>query len=110
MGIDTTDASWKNLIAKTVELLKKNGEVKVVVEASASHVPTKTYSTNDNLSGMRMEAARQALVGAVRAVGLDPNNLKLEALTHLVQGPQYAKDPLNTAKYGKFQYVKLKVH
>jgi hypothetical protein len=109
-GIDTTDASWKDLVAKAVGLLARNGRVNVVVEASASHVPTKTYGTNENLSSQRMEEARKALVQAVKAAGQDPDGLKLEALTHLVQGPQYGNDPQNTRKYGKYQYVKMKIH
>ena len=77
--------------------------------SSASHVPTKTYGTNDKLSNLRMEAARKALLDAVRAAGKDPKDLLLESVNHLVQGPKYQGDFKNTEKYGKFQFVKLKV-
>jgi len=108
--IDKNDARWMQFIDVVVGLIEKNGEAKVVVEASASKVPTKTYGTNENLSRQRMEDARKRLVEAVTARGKDANLLKLEAVNSLVQGPKYAGDYQNTEKYGKFQYAKLKVH
>jgi hypothetical protein len=92
-----------------VDLINKNGEARVVIEASASKVPTKTFGTNENLSRQRMEDARNRLIEAVRARGADASKLKLEAVNNLVQGPRYQGDYQNTDKYGKFQFVKLKV-
>lgn len=108
-AIDTNDPKWTEFASKVVDLLGKEGRVKVTIEASASHVPTKTYGTNDKLSNLRMEVARTALLDAVRAAGKDPKDLLLESVNHLVQGPKYRGDYKNTAKYGKFQFVKLKV-
>mgnify|MGYP002682695474 CR=1 FL=1 len=89
-------------------LIQKNGEAKIVIEGSASKVPTRTFGTNENLSKQRMEDARKRLVEAVQARGSDPNKLMLEAVNHLVQGPRYQGDYQNTEKYGKFQFVRLK--
>ena len=102
-------AKWAGFTAKVVDLLAKNSTVKVTIEASASHVPTKTFGTNDKLSNSRMEAARKSLLDAVKAAGADPNGLLLESVNHLVQGPKYSGDFKNKEKYGKFQFVKLKV-
>ncbi|HEY0976327.1 MAG TPA: hypothetical protein VGE21_02560 [Flavobacteriales bacterium] len=107
--IDQAEAEWKKFLDSVIGLLEKNGKVNVVIEASASHVPTKTYGTNDKLSTKRMEDARTRLIEAVTARGQDPNKLFLEAVNHLVQGPKYKGDWKDTAKYGKYQYVKLKV-
>ncbi len=107
--IDTNDPKWTEFASKVVDLLAKEGKVKVTIEASASHVPTKTYGTNDKLSNLRMEVARKALLDAVRAAGKDPKDLLLESVNHLVQGPKYQGDFKDTGKYGKFQFVKLKV-
>lgn len=107
--IDQNEADWKRFIDSVVELLDKNGKVNVVIEASASHVPTKSFGTNENLSNKRMEDARVRLVEAVRARGKNADDLMLEAVNHLVQGPKYRGDYQDTEKYGKFQYVKLKV-
>lgn len=107
--IDQSDARWKQFIDVVVGLIDKNGQARVVIEASASKVPTRTYGTNENLSRKRMEDARQRLVEAVTARGKDANALRLEAVNSLVLGPRYEGDYQNTDKYGKYQYVKLKV-
>lgn len=107
--IDQGEARWKQFVDVVVGLIEKNGEARIVIEASASKVPTRTYGTNENLSRQRMEDARKRLVEAVQARGKDPNALKLEAVNSLVQGPRYQGDYQNTDKYGKFQYAKLKV-
>ncbi len=109
MEIDLADPKWTEFIAKVGKLLDDNGSAKVTIEASASHVPTKTYGTNEKLSNLRMEAARKSLLDAMRAAGKDPSKLLLESVNHLVQGPNYQGDYKNTEKYGKFQFVKLKL-
>jgi WD40-like Beta Propeller Repeat len=107
--IDQEEARWRQFIDVVAKLITEKGEAKVVIEGSASKVPTKTFGTNENLSRQRMEDARTRLIEAVRARGLDPDKLRLEAVNNLVQGPRYTGDYQNTEKYGKFQYVKLKV-
>lgn len=108
-GIEVADAKWTDFINKVAGLLDKNGTVKVTIEASASHVPTKTFGTNDKLSNLRMEDARKSLLDAIRATGKDTKGLLLESVNHMVQGPKYIGDWKDTEKYGKFQFVKLKV-
>ncbi len=107
--IDPNETRWKEFVDVVVGLIDKNGKANVVIEASASKVPTKTYGTNENLSRQRMEDARARLLEAVKARGKDETKLYLEAVNNLVQGPKYAADFKNTEKYGKFQYAKLKV-
>jgi hypothetical protein len=60
---------------------RKERKAKVVIEASASKVPTKTFGTNENLSRKRMEDARARLLEAVAERGKDagPNSM-LEAV------------------------------
>jgi len=107
--IDPNEERWQQFVNVVIELINKNGEARVVIEASASKVPTKTSGTNENLSRQRMEDARKRLIEAVQARGTDASKLKLEAVNNLVQGPRYQGDYQNTDKYGKFQFVKLKV-
>lgn len=106
--IDQADKDWKRFIDNVVGLIEKNGEARIVIEASASKVPTRTYGNNETLSRLRMEDARKRLVEAVEARGKDASLLKLEAINSLVQGPAYQGDYRNTEKYGRFQFVKLK--
>ncbi len=107
--IDQNEDRWKQFVDVVVGLIDKNGKANVVIEASASNVPTKTFGTNENVSRQRMEDARTRLLEAVKARGKDETKLYLEAVNNLVQGPKYAGDFKNTEKYGKFQYAKLKV-
>lgn len=108
--IDQAEADWKSFIDKVVGVMDKDGSARIVIEASASRVPTKTFGTNENLSNQRMEDARKRLLEAVNGRGKDGAKLMLEAVTHKVQGPRYEGDYKNTEKYGKYQFVKLKVH
>lgn len=107
--IDPNEVKWKEFVDVVVGLIDKNGRANVVIEASASKVPTKTYGTNEVLSRKRMEDARTRLLEAVKARGKDETKLYLEAVNNLVQGPKYAGDFKNTGKYEKFQYARLKV-
>jgi len=107
--ISQTETEWVAFIDAVVERIEKDGNARVVIEASASHVPTKTFGTNENLSNKRMEDARARLLEAVTSRGKDSSKILLEAVNHLVQGPRYKGDFQNTEKYGKYQYVKLKV-
>lgn len=107
--IDQSEQRWREFIDVVAKLITEKGQARVVIEGSASKVPTRTFGTNENLSKQRMEDARKRLVEAVRARGLDADKLRLEAVNNLVQGPKYTGDYQDTEKYGKFQYVKLKV-
>ncbi len=107
--IDTNDPKWKEFIGKVVGLIEKDGNAKITIDACASHVPTRTFGTNEKLSNTRMEAARKSLLDAIKAAGKNTDALLLESVNHLVQGPKYEGDWKNTDKYSKFQFVKLKV-
>ncbi|MBK8947640.1 MAG: hypothetical protein IPM68_01895 [Flavobacteriales bacterium] len=106
--IDQAETDWKGFIDTVVGLIDKNGKATIVIEASASKVPTRTFGTNENLSRQRMDDARKRLIEAVQARGKNADVIYLEAINSLVQGPAYKGDYINTEKYGKFQYVKLK--
>lgn len=107
-GINTSASEWQDFLSTVLGLMEKQATVDITIESSASHVPTRTYGNNDKLSNMRMEEAREALTTAVRAAGKDPSKIRIVSVNHVVQGPKYEGDYKDTAKYGKFQYVKLK--
>jgi hypothetical protein len=107
--IDQSEARWRTFMDAVASVVERNGEARIVIEASASKVPTRTFGTNEKLSQSRMDDARKRLVEAAQARGIDPAKLKLEAVNSLVQGPRYIGDFTNTEKYGKYQFVKLKV-
>jgi hypothetical protein len=107
--IDQSEARWRTFMDAVASVVERNGEARIVIEASASKVPTRTFGTNERLSQSRMDDARKRLVEAAQARGIDPAKLKLEAVNSLVQGPRYLGDFKDTEKYGKYQFVKLKV-
>ena len=108
--IEQNEADWQKYINAVISAIDKDGKATVVIEASASKVPTKTFGTNENLSRQRMEDARKRLIEAITSKGKNPDLVFIEAINNIVQGPKYVGDYQNTEKYGKFQYVKLKVH
>lgn len=107
--IDQSEARWRTFMDAVASVVERNGEARIVIEASASKVPTRTFGTNEKLSQSRMDDARKRLIEAAQARGIDTAKLKLEAVNSLVQGPRYLGDFKDTEKYGKYQFVKLKV-
>lgn len=107
--ISQDEARWKQFIDAVADVVATKGSARIVIDASASKVPTRTFKTNENLSRQRMEDGRSRLVEALKAKGVDVDKVTLEAVNSMVQGPRYNGDFTDTEKYGKFQYVKLKV-
>lgn len=107
--ISQDEGRWKQFIDAVAAVVAEKGSARVVIDASASKVPTRTFKTNENLSRKRMEDGRSRLVEALKAKGVDVDKVTLEAVNSMVQGPRYLGDFTDTEKYGKFQYVKLKV-
>lgn len=94
--------SFENGIKK---LLDSNKMVTINIEASASKVPTTKYGSNEVLSRIRAEALEKVLN---KKYGMKHKNITI-VLKHSVQGPEYANDAENTAKYAPFQYTKATV-
>lgn len=95
-------------LAEAIAQRSKNGKVEIVIEASASRVPTTTFKTNDKLSRARSAETREKLDEALRAKGASMANIKYTRINSLVQGPRYNNDyQENRAEYGKYQYVKI---
>ncbi len=88
--------------------MKATGRPKqVLVNASASRVPTKSYASNKDLAKERAGRAKALLSEALRALGVDPSVLQWGG-TVQVQGPPWKPGtPMET--YRKFQYVAVEV-
>jgi len=109
--INKDEQDFKKFIDEVIALIQKNGKANVVVESSASKVPTKTYGTNDKLSKARSTDAKDRLIEALTAHGVDASKVYVEAVNSLIQGPDYNYDyRSNRTTYEKFQYVKLRAH
>lgn len=98
-----------NDFVKEVNQQMIDGREKMTIKifSSASHVPTRTYKTNENLTKVRANNMKNDLESYLSSKGLDGKvNVVIE--TTLVQGPKYVRDYTNKEKYFPYQYVGLK--
>jgi len=106
-GIKTEEERFNTFINGIYNIIEKNGKVKIELEGSASTVPTKTYSTNKNLSQLRTSEAKNILIKKLKETGIDLSKFTIVSENSLVQGPKYKGDFSDKEKYGKFQYIKI---
>lgn len=83
-------------------------EVTINVYSSASHVPTKTYGTNENLTRIRAENMKYDLISYFEGDERLKGKVNVVIVTAIVQGPDYVQDAKDKKKYGPYQYVGLK--
>lgn len=96
-------------VKEVKNIVDNKGFANMAIESSASRVPTKTYGTNENLSKIRAEKAKEMILAKLKEQGVQASEVKFIDVTTLVQGPKYKGDYLeNRATYEKYQYVKLK--
>lgn len=100
---------FEQFITEVVATIEKEGGVKIAIESSASKVPTQTFITNENLSEKRALEAKLLLFEALRNKNIKSNQVSVNNITTLVQGPEYTGDYKNIKKYRKYQYVKIRV-
>lgn len=107
VDLGSPEQQFTALVDGIAERVKK-GKVEVVVEASASRVPTTTFKTNEKLSRSRSAEMKAKLEAALKTKGVDMSKVRFTKIYSLVQGPQYKNDyEENRAVYGKYQYVKV---
>lgn len=91
-----------------MELYNKNGMLNITLFASASQVPTRAYKNNKELAMARAEKAKEQLIEALKAKGVDESKITFVKVKAIVDGPQYNIDYLvNRALYEKYQFVKI---
>lgn len=109
-AIEANEAEFKRFVEKLVPLLEKHKDVKIQIESSASQVPTKSYSDNQELTRQRAKDARLRMLDIFAQYHADFSRLMFMEDITLVQGPEYSKDyKKQMARYLPFQYVKIKV-
>lgn len=82
--------------------------ITINIYSSASHVPTKTYKTNEILTKLRAENMKYDLIAYFQDYPDLKDKVNVVIVTTVVQGPEYIKDSANTKKYKPYQYVGLK--
>lgn len=108
LSVDAGDL--KTFVKEVEKQLKENcrENVTINVYSSASHVPTKTYETNENLTRIRAENMKYDLISHFEKNEEFKGRVNVVIVTAIVQGPEYIKDAVNKKKYGPYQYVGLK--
>ncbi len=93
-----------NQISKTIN---QKGFVEIIIESSASHVPTTTFVTNKSLAKKRGEDAKGKIEKSLMGVGFTNEKFKI-TIEPKVQGPAYNNDyETKREEYEKYQYLKL---
>ena len=105
---DTSDACWENFINKVTELSKKKN-LTILINASASKVPTRTFKNNKQLAASRATKLKNQIIEDVKAKGGNTARLKFST-SSIVGGPKYRGDAmLGMKKYEVHQYSKAKI-
>lgn len=94
---------------KSIEEQFEEGREKVtlVVDASASHVPTKSFATNEELAASRAENLKYDLITYFAKRNLE-QKVSVVVSSVKVDGPNYENDAKNKDKYEAFQFVSLR--
>ncbi|MBX2950499.1 MAG: PD40 domain-containing protein [Crocinitomicaceae bacterium] len=83
-------------------------KVTITIESSASYVPTKTFSSNDELAKVRADNMKYDLLDYFENDKATAGKVVVVVKKTIVQGPAYEHDGKNRDKYRPYQYVFLK--
>jgi hypothetical protein len=86
---------------------KGRSTVTVVINSSASYVPTKTFVTNEKLAKSRANQMEKELNTYFKGKGME-GKVNVKVASTVVQGPKYENDGTNTEKYRDYQFIELK--
>lgn len=105
--IDPQSERFNSFISDVKSQVDAKGRVTLTIESSASHVPTRKFSTNKKLAESRSAEAKEKMISALRAKGIDESKVTFKQ-KNSVQGPAYNHDfDTNKSAYEKYQYVKI---
>jgi hypothetical protein len=92
-------------------IIKAGKKPVVVIEASASKVPSTKFKSNEELVQLRFDAAHDLVRAALKAYGREEGkDYSFGNGTKAVQGKEYENDSKkNRLLYEQFQYVKVRV-
>lgn len=105
-SVSADDKGFSQLIDE-IAAKAATGVVNLDIEASASRVPTKLFSSsNKTLASRRARTAKEAVIQALWQKKVDPSKVKFH-MHWVMQGPAYEHDAKDMEKYKKYQYVKV---
>ena len=107
---DTKNDALK-LYVKGIKQLIENGKtITIYVSASASKVPTKSFSSNLDLAVQRLKTGKDLLIKLLKSEGVDLSKVTFVDREAVVQGPDYKDDAVENANvYQRYQYIKFEI-
>lgn len=109
-AIDGTNKDFMQFMKQLTALVKAGESVTVVIESSASKVPTTKFGTNEVLAAKRGNDAKAKIISMLTAKGADLSKVNFAPISSSVNGPEYNKDfNENRNEYEKSQYVDISV-
>lgn len=107
---DTRNEALKLYVQGIKQLVNNGKSVTIYISASASKVPTKSYSSNQELANQRLKSGKDILLKMLKAEGIDLNKINLVEKEALVQGPEYNNDAEEKQNvYQRYQYIKFEI-
>lgn len=89
--------------------INQKGIVEIIIETSASRVPTTTFGSNLSLAKKRADEAKNKIEKALIGAGFTNEKYKFNLQSN-VQGPAYKNDfDINAQNYEPYQYIKLSI-
>jgi outer membrane protein OmpA-like peptidoglycan-associated protein len=99
---------FQEFVDRVAPIARQQGKVTILIESSASHVPTDLFKHNESLAAYRANEARKLVLNALEQKGIEPARVEFKADKNLVQGPLYNNDSEeNISVYQQYQYVKI---
>ncbi len=92
------------------QVIESGKSINILIYASASKVPTKSYKNNQELANKRMKTGKAILIKVLKAEGVDLSKITFVEKEALVQGPDYNNDAVEKANvYQRYQYIKFEI-
>lgn len=106
--IDPNSKEFSSFVDDIAGCLGSNPSYEIVIESSASTVPTTTYKSNEHLADLRAKEAKAKISAALKSKGLKTEQISFGETRSSVQGPAYNDDFIqNRATYEQYQYIKV---
>ncbi|MEK6615077.1 MAG: hypothetical protein AABZ32_03040, partial [Bacteroidota bacterium] len=105
--IDISIGSFLSLMEKVATSINAHGNASISIVASSSAVPTKTFTSNEDLATARANEIKDKVRASMSLRNLDPAKISYD-ISAKVQGPEYKNDAVqNRKEYEKWQFVKV---
>jgi tetratricopeptide (TPR) repeat protein len=105
-----TDKGKLKDFVKEVEAQLKEGRPSITINvySSASHVPTKAYSSNEKLATIRAENMKYDIATYFESKPEFVGKVNVVIVSAIVDGPEYVNDSAKQKKYKPYQFIGLK--